>query len=194
MAYSNPGAFLMLHDALTRLKSGAGAAEAHGLLTAVLITGGHEGDWLPQIANQQDETFDVMAQESIHFLRDLAEETQQLLDDESLTFSPLIPDDEDSLYERVEGLRSWCQGFLAGLGVSPELKKLSENKEVTDTLRDIEAVSQMEPTQEASEEDERAFTDIHEFVRMAVLFIQDHIIGEDKAKKKASAPNNPQEA
>lgn len=181
MTYSNPGAFLALHDALSRLKSGVTAAEAHGILTAALICGGHESTWMPQLAgeNPQDD-FDIMANEARNTLRELAEETLKLLHDESLSFSPLVPDDDDSLQERVDGLRGWCQGFLSGLGQNADIKKLQEKSDVKDALYDLESVSQMEFVDEASEADEKAYAEIHEFVRMAVLFIQDSMIGDMK--------------
>ncbi len=97
--------------------------------------------------------------------------TDEQLHDRSFGFQMLLPTGEDDLTERAAALAQWCDGFLFGLtasGVS-DFSKLSED--VNELLRDFAAISQMQRLEDESEEDENAFAEIIEYVRMGTLLI-----------------------
>lgn len=172
MSLSTNDVYTQLQDALLHLKSPTTTEEAHGLLTATILTHGDEETWLPQLATHLDE-HDQMVLESVKTIRITALETLRLLNDEELSFAPLVPDDHQPLPDRIEGLRLWCQGFLAGLGLSEQMKPLLENGDFQETLQDFEAISQMGLETPPSEQDEMFYMEVYEYVRIAVLFLQE---------------------
>jgi uncharacterized protein YgfB (UPF0149 family) len=74
------------------------------------------------------------------------------------------------LREQANTLVEWCQGFLVGLGLS---SVETSDEEVTEMIKDISEISQLEVDLLDNEEDAQDFYEIVEFVRMGVLFIQE---------------------
>lgn len=91
-----------------------------------------------------------------------------------MSFALLLPDDEVRLEERLEALAEWCQGFLAGLVAGLEraggisLDELPE--EVTEIVRDLTAIAQLDTEQEEAEA-EGDFAELVEYVKVGVLLI-----------------------
>jgi uncharacterized protein YgfB (UPF0149 family) len=90
-------------------------------------------------------------------------------------FAPLLPDDEASLSERADALSLWCQGFLYGLGsgTTPDPGKVSA--EAGEIIRDLTEITHVGvEAGEENEENEAAFAEVVEFVRVGVqlLFVE----------------------
>jgi uncharacterized protein YgfB (UPF0149 family) len=102
------------------------------------------------------------------------------LADEEMGISLWLPHDREVLEDRTMALAQWCSGFLAGLGASGEegLRSLSDDS--NEALRDLRQISAADVTDTSeSEEDENAFSEIVEYVRVAVLMIAEDLRGPD---------------
>jgi len=102
------------------------------------------------------------------------------LSDEDLGFSLWLPDDEEMLEERTMALSQWCNGFLAGIGSSGDetLKALSE--EANEALKDLQRISTADVSDtDESEEDEIAFAEIVEYIRIVILMIREDLRGPE---------------
>jgi len=111
-------------------------------------------------------------------LEELFIATRAQLLDEELGFSLWLPDEEEMLEERTMALSQWCSGFLAGLGSSGDdtLKTMSD--EANDALKDLQQISTADVTDTSeSEEDEIAFTEIVEYIRVVILMIREDLSG-----------------
>lgn len=111
-------------------------------------------------------------------LEELLNATRAQLLDEELGFSLWLPDDEEMLEERTMAISQWCSGFLAGLGSSGDdtLKTMSD--EANDALKDLQQISAADVTDTSeSEEDEIAFTEIVEYIRVVILMIREDLGG-----------------
>jgi uncharacterized protein YgfB (UPF0149 family) len=88
-------------------------------------------------------------------------------------FLPLLPDDEFPLNQRLTSLGEWCQGFLFGLGNSGLSTKTELTGDIADALSDLASISQVASIEEeeGEEEDEVSYTELVEYVRVAVLLI-----------------------
>jgi uncharacterized protein len=88
-------------------------------------------------------------------------------------FLPLLPDDELPLNQRLASLGEWCQGFLFGLGNSGLSTKTELTGDIADALSDLASISQVASLEEedGEEEDEVSYTELVEYVRVAVLLI-----------------------
>ena len=95
-------------------------SELHGLMTG-LMTVCHAPakieDW-EQLLTEL--SFSLPNEAALTLLAEEAEDTSfQLKDkDDAYQYSPLVPDDEHDLYERVMALKEWANGFMTGFGVT----------------------------------------------------------------------------
>jgi uncharacterized protein YgfB (UPF0149 family) len=91
-------------------------------------------------------------------------------------FEPLLPDDQVPVAERAPALGEWCQGFLYGLGTRalPDPEQLPE--QVAEVVRDLTAITRVgvDPD-ESEEENEQAYAELVEFVRVAVQLLHEEL-------------------
>ena len=155
-------------------------AECHGLLCGLLCreTSGTANDFMSELAAMQLVVKPGAALEAV--LTEAFESTMQQLEDEEFGFVLWLPEDEESLEERTIALAQWCSGFLAGLASGGQLDALSEEaKEAIEDLQQIARAEISSPGQDAgeSEEDEVAFTEIVEYVRVVALMMREDFRG-----------------
>ena len=101
-------------------------------------------------------------------------------DDEDFAFALWLPDDDEPLEERTVALARWCSGFLAGLGSGGQLEALSE--EAREAIGDLQEIARAELTAPGSagsqnEEDESAYAEIVEYVRVVALVLHEDFRG-----------------
>ncbi|NOS88428.1 MAG: UPF0149 family protein [Methylococcaceae bacterium] len=150
------------------------AAEAHGMATGMLCVNGQadSGTWLAELFANAD----AAAQANNGLLVRLFDETQRLLGSDEFEFDLLLPDDDEPLPIRIAALKNWCQGFL--FGVAQAAKSTRWSKEIRDILKDITEFTQLDDEAEG-EDDERAFVEITEYLRSAVLLLRDELDAND---------------
>jgi uncharacterized protein len=180
-------------DALiTELQLDTSASALHGSLCGLLVSDAKfEGAaWLDLAL--VDESLAVNLPDDIAAqLAELAQHQRASMQQAELGISPLLPDDESDLNQRVEALHEWCGGFLAGLGLSGKLKKQSPlSKDGKEALADIErlARSEIELDQNDPEADEHALMELFEYVRVAcsMLFVELSTAAKAMAQKPAA--------
>lgn len=98
---------------------------------------------------------------------------------EDMSFMPLLPDDDESLDDQLEGLGSWTAGFLAGLVaglsvVDSNMAALPE--EAQEIIRDFSAIAQVGADLALAEEGEdndaeNDLAELQEFVKVGTLLI-----------------------
>lgn len=143
------------------------AAELHGFIAGLLI--GHQSTEMAWLAFLQSE---ITKDKTHPLLQTLFVTSQNQLQEFLFEFNLLLPDDEAELDSRAEALTFWCQGFLAGIHDTPLFAAESENLEVKEAIKDITEIAKMNyEAVSASEEDEEAYFELVEYVRMAVIFI-----------------------
>jgi uncharacterized protein len=158
-------------------------AECHGILCGMLCgeNGNTAQDYFAHLASLE---FAVEPGSALHeTMVEAFDMTVQLLADEELRFSLWLPDDEEPLGERTDSLAHWCTGFLAGMGVGGPLPALSgEALEALQDVRQIAAAGFLDPASDSSsdahnEENETAFFEIVEYVRMVTLMLREELRG-----------------
>jgi uncharacterized protein YgfB (UPF0149 family) len=114
--------------------------------------------------------------------------TQEQLQDEELGFTLWLPDDEQPLEERTVALAQWCTGFLAAMGGGAQLADLSE--ESSEALKDLGEIAGAtvdggsveggEYVTDDPDEEETAFMEIVEYVRVVTLLMREEFRGPDQ--------------
>ena len=146
------------------------AAEAHGMATGMLCANEQTESayWLAELLQNSSSVID----ENKNLLVRLFEETRRLLASDEFEFDLFLPEDDASLIEQVEALKSWCRGFLFGVGSGASVSNWS--KDAREILKDITEFTRLDANAEG-EEDERAFVEITEYLRSAVLMLRDEL-------------------
>jgi len=146
------------------------AASAHGMATGMIV-GDSESTaepWLSEVLcdNADSEISDADQQVLYH----LFAETRRLLLDDEFGFGLLLPDDDTPLNEQASAVKDWCQGFLFGLGSVVSAENMPpQAKEI---LKDLAEFTKLDTNVEG-DEDEAALVEIIEYIRAAVLMLQD---------------------
>jgi len=158
-------------------------AECHGILCGMLCgeNGNTAHHYFAHLASLE---FAVEPGSALHeTMVEAFDTTVQLLADEELRFRLWLPDDEAPLGERTNSLAHWCTGFLAGLGVGGPLPTLSgEALEALQDVRQIAMAGFLDPATDSAndaddEENETAFFEIVEYVRMVTLMLREELRG-----------------
>lgn len=143
------------------------ASQVHGLITGVLCGNINQlTDWEELVMGE------TLTGDTRTTMQTLYDGSAAQLADFLFEFQLLLPDDEQPLPERAEALGVWCQGFLTGLkaGGVPILNR--EPDELTDAINDLIEIAKMNYDEvETNEEDEAAYVELVEYVRVAVIFI-----------------------
>jgi uncharacterized protein YgfB (UPF0149 family) len=165
--------FDAVQDALEGLDATADAAEAHGILCALLLDDAALPLWLGQVLEDLPEDADVLATERLAVLERLYADTRDMLASDDLGFALLLPDEGAVFHRRLQGLSSWCQGFVYGIGVAGLADGERLDDEARECLSDMVEISKLGDDEESSDEAELQFAEVAEHVRMAALLLNE---------------------
>jgi uncharacterized protein len=148
--------------------------EAHGTLAGALCSSRDYGliEWLREILPDESADAEVL-QSSV--LQNVYHSMVRTLVGNDADFAPLLPDDETPLAERADALSLWCQGFLYGLGSGTTADPGKVSAEAGEIIRDLTEITHVGvEADEENEENEAAFAEVVEFVRVGVqlLFVE----------------------
>lgn len=167
---------------LNKVKSDLHPAETHGLLCGYLCIAADPKKLDPQF---EQLLLHGKPNRKVHaILSQLHTASYQALNQFSFEFSLIMPDDDTDLHIRAEALGLWCQGFLTGLAQSPtSLKNYPEN-EITAALGDFTEIAQIYFGDiPANEEDETAYYELVEYVRLTALMFFNELQSRSTSQK-----------
>ena len=159
-------------------------AECHGVLCGMICaeTGKTADEFIAQLQSLQLLDQPGMALHEV--MVEAFESTLQQLEDSDMQFSLWLPDDDQPLDQRTDALAQWCTGLLAGLGLAGSLPEISEEaREALDDLQQIARAAYATFDDDdalpvgGEEDDERAFTEIVEYVRVVTLMLREELRG-----------------
>jgi len=146
-------------------------AEAHGTLAGALCSSRDYGliEWVREIL-PDDSPEEAALQSSV--LQNVYNSMVSKLAGSEADFEPLLPDDQAPLTERADALSQWCQGFLYGLGSGATGDPGKVSVEAGEIIRDFAEITHVGvDADEQNEENEVAFAEVVEFVRVGVQLL-----------------------
>jgi yecA family protein len=164
--------YLQLQRELTALQAEMAATESHGVLCARFCTQVRPDPaaWVHEVIGEQDPN-NLQVRSSQETLAHLYLQTEQLFQDALEQFDLLLPDEAEALSVRMQALVDWCSGFLAGLALGGLQDTDSLDTELKEIMQDFIEITRMEVDVDSDEENEKAFTEIEEYVRVGVMTI-----------------------
>ena len=142
-------------------------AELHGAVCGWMAGGGADAaDWLAKVLvdDHAPRVPEGGALEALHAV------SRTQFEDRDFGFALLLPDEDAPLAERSEALFDWCRGFLGGFGLAGG-KDPPLSDEGREALEDLARLAAATPEPDGDDEDEAAYAEIEEFVRVAVLLL-----------------------
>lgn len=175
-----------LNEALRRVGSSADVAECHGLLSGLLCVKEtvDSATWIshilgtdPDTDGSGDSTEEMdLNEDGRALLSALLGRVLDQLNDMDYGFHPLLPSDDEPLEKRAAALAEWCQGFVLGLSMGG-IEEVGQLPEASDEIiKDMAEIAQMHADADAAtNEDETAYAEIVEYVRMGVLLVREEL-------------------
>ena len=135
---------------------------------------------------------DIEQEESSQTLQQAGKKLMQIhqmsveqMNDSDAEFELMLPDDDEPLEARVEALGTWCQGFVYGLavgGIKEDTELPEDSKELIKDIIEISRAgyvvddeAEIAVMEDDDEEDEVAFMEVSEYVRMGILLIYEEL-------------------
>jgi yecA family protein len=166
-----------LQTALQSADADCDAAESHGVICGFICAAGNSEPalWLDHLLGDGN-TVSTAAQSARSLLKALYSETLLHLTDGDLDLVLLLPKDDTPLSLRSKALGEWCQGFLYGLALGGVGEDGVRKGDVGEIMRDFYEISSSRFDHEVTDEDEEsAYAEIVEYVRMSVLLCREEL-------------------
>lgn len=166
--------FAHINLALTELGALCEAAEAHGIICGFICAGFErdETDWIEPILVTDDDPEEALSTRSGQALQALFDYSFRQLQSFEFDLMLLIPADDASLKGRSEAIGTWCQGLLTGLAMAEPGIRENAPVELQETLNDLTKITLIDyDDPQNNEENEVAYAEVVEYVRMATLLI-----------------------
>ena len=163
-----------LQAALARARIAVDASEAHGWLAGALCVrdGYGASDWLAEMADDSG----GVAPGLDPALAGMHAETLEALRSDAFEFSPLLPDDDAPLADRVAALSAWSDGFLFGVGTGASEQAIAAAGDVGEFLRDLADIARVElEPGGGGDAGEGDFMELVEFVRAGAQLTFDEL-------------------
>lgn len=167
-----------LDQALAKTALKLHASQVHGLICGI-ISGHLQGKaaWEELVTGKKE------SGKTEELLHQLYEASEQQLNEFLFEFQLILPPDSENLPTRAEALTLWAQGFLTGLKLTHVQIMERSPSDMTEAINDLIEIAKMNYEEVvASEEDEAAYVELVEYVRMAVILIYQDL-------REAEAPN-----
>jgi len=164
--------FEMIERQLGAAKVDLSPAEVQGLLCGLLChaKGDARGKWINELLDEGLPSASLKKLQTV--LDKIYSSTVKAMNDQEFSFAPLLPHDKCSITERSQSLSIWCQGFLYGFGLSENSMEKRLTELGREALKDLTEITRMDSDViEESEENEAAFIELEEFLRVAVMTI-----------------------
>lgn len=174
--------------ALQECQAPLDAAELHGLMTGIFTTTHNLKASIIGLHNviPEPDAADDVIQNGIKTLETLCATTALQLEDHEFDFHLLLPSDDAPLTVRTEAVGLWCQGFVSGLGEGGLSLPTQDATELTEIIHDLTAISQIDTSEIAeSEEEEVAYHELVEYVRVVVMTVYSDVANDKKSTKES---------
>lgn len=171
-----------LDELLFRVDAALGATESHGALCGMLCAQGaiEATQWMLQVLGEHEESSKVLQDVGKQLLQ-IHQISIEQMNDIDVEFELMLPDDDEPLEDRVEALGMWCQGFVYGLavgGITEDTELPEDSKELIKDILEISRAGYViddEAEVDVTEDDEVAFMEVCEYVRMGILLIYEEL-------------------
>jgi len=174
-----------LSSLLLKFLPNSHAAQLHGLITGNICVTSDNVDEIQKIFPEVKKNAKLLT-----ILQEVYEKTYHLLSEFSFEFTLILPNDGIDINVRAESLGLWCQGFVTQLQENEALIRERVSDEAQEAINDFIEIAQVNFGDIATnEEDETAYFELVEYVRLSVLMIFQELKGSAIAPAEIATNN-----
>ena len=165
----NLPSYQTVSQAITRLNLPYSVSQLHGLFCGYLTAGkSHQGEMMMRALSTHDDA----SRAASRMLFDVLTVSQQQLEHLEFDFELLLPHDETALLTRAQAFTEWCEGFSQGLTIAGIGSSQLHDPDAQEALHHMMEFAKLDyHALQRGENDEKAFMEVSEYARMAVLQI-----------------------
>jgi uncharacterized protein YgfB (UPF0149 family) len=115
--------------------------------------------------------------EAVTIFDHLYQVSREQINDSTCDFHLLLPEEGAGLGGQVTALGDWCQGYLLGLSAGGVEDFKQQPDDVAEFLRDVTQIAGAGVSYDVdgSEDDEKAYEELVEYVRVGVLLVNEEL-------------------
>lgn len=155
-------------------------SEVHGTVVGAIanhMKSGITPDLIKLIEPQADAGDGRLNQLSESLYEIYREASEQLLEAKE-TFELLLPDDDEALETRVDGLASWARGYLLGLLYNNAFSVDQLPESGAEIARDMMQIAEAAPGEGDEREEDWALAELQEYIKVGTQLIFEFIYSE----------------
>ncbi len=165
----NPSAYDALDRSLRDSSFDGSAAQAHGIACGLVCRDVKSAELGAAI-----EHLNFSDEASMGALGSLLERGAHDLNQTAFEFDLWLPE-VDELHFLLDALAEWSQGYIIGLMYDGSEFRTRLSPEINESVQDIIEISALENTASSSSEDEIAFIELREYLRIATQLIYEEL-------------------
>jgi len=145
-------------------------ANVHGRLCGYLTAGLDSvgTNWIQTLADDLSADTEIEG-ELRNLLEQLLERSELELLRRDFSFALLLPDDDAPMSERSFEIGQWCAGYMDSLRLVGDERVRSASGDAVNVIEDLERIADIGEEDEDSEDAERDFFELTEYVRLATM-------------------------
>lgn len=160
-------------------------SEVHGTIVGAManhMKSGMTPDLLTLIepqADANDGRFNQLTQNLYELYRD----TSEMLIESKQGFDLIVPSDDEAIDVRVEGVASWCKGYLLGLLYNNAFSIDQLPESGAEIARDFMEIAEAAAGADSENDEDWALAELHEYVKVGSQLIFEFIYAESSANQ-----------
>lgn len=123
-------------------------------------------------------------------LYELYRETSELLIETKDGFDLILPSEDESINARVDGVATWCRGFILGLLYNNAFSIDQIPESGSEIARDLMEIAEAAAGANEETEEDWALSELHEYIKVGAQLIFEFIYSESSAKESEQAMPN----
>jgi len=165
------------------------ASEVHGTVIGSIanhLKSGISPDLLKLIKPQADVDDERFLQLK-ELLYELYRENSELLFEGKEGFDLLLPNEDDDLSDRADGLAAWAKGFILGLLYNNAFSVDQLPESAPEIVRDMMQISEAAAGSDEEQEEDWALAELHEYLKVGAQLVFEFIYSERAAAMPRAA-------
>jgi len=165
------------------------ASEVHGTVIGSIanhLKSGISPDLLKLIEPQADVDDERFLQLK-ELLYELYRENSELLFEGKEGFDLLLPNEDDDLSDRADGLAAWAKGFILGLLYNNAFSVDQLPESAPEIVRDMMQISEAAAGSDEEQEEDWALAELHEYLKGGAQLVFEFIYSERAAAMPRAA-------
>ena len=161
------------------------ASEVHGTIVGAIsnhMKSGLTPDLLKLIEPSADAN-DGRFTQLTTMLYELYRETSELLLETKDGFDLILPSEDESIDVRVDGIASWCKGYVLGLLYNNAFSIDQIPESGAEIARDLMEIAEAAAGASDENDEDWALAELHEYVKVGSQLIFEFIYSENSAKE-----------